>query len=68
VDGQPVECGKPLPLLARFGRARKPAEATGTRRSDGRVVNIWRTLGMREPGPPDPMADDAPGWRRDWWR
>jgi hypothetical protein len=56
--------GEPLPLLLRLGRARKPAEATGTRRSDGRQVNLWRTLGMRDPGEDGrPREDQVTDWR-----
>ena len=61
MDGQPLEPGAPLPLLARIGRARKPAEATATRASDGRTVNIWATLGSRDPR--DVLAEDRVTWR-----
>jgi hypothetical protein len=67
VDGQPVESGKPLPLLMRLGKANRPDMIA--ERRDGTPQDITRTLpGLRAPGPRDPMADDAPGWRRDWWR
>jgi hypothetical protein len=63
VDGQPVEPGKPLPLLAKIGHARTPAQATAKRR-DGTEVNIWRTLGMRDPaGDGRPREDQVRDWR-----
>jgi hypothetical protein len=64
-DGQPVPPGGQLPLLARLSRRRKP-DMTGTR-TDGRTVDILATIGARRE-PPDPLGDDAAGWRADWWR
>lgn len=66
MDGQPVEPGEALPLLARIGRARTPATATATR-TDGTEVNIWKTLGMDDPGDGRPREDQV-RWRPDWWR
>jgi hypothetical protein len=60
-DGQPVEPGEELPLLVRLGRARKPTGATGKRR-DGTTVNIWKSLGMRDPGEDDRPREDQVPW------
>ena len=64
MDGQPAPSGTPLPLLARIGRARKPAEATATRR-DGTAVNLWRTLGSprRSRRDPERVTPDVGDWR-----
>jgi hypothetical protein len=61
VDGQPVEPGAELPLLARIGKACKRAEPTATRR-DGTVVSWRATLGLPEPGEL-PREDQVHDWR-----
>jgi hypothetical protein len=59
---QPVPPGAPLPLLARIGRARKPAARTGQRR-DGTVVDVLATLGVRRKDGGDVSREDQV---RDW--
>jgi hypothetical protein len=48
-----------------LGSDRDPPRTTGTRR-DGSLVDIGRSLGLGPRRAPDPMADDAPGWRNAW--
>ena len=46
-----------------LGRPRDRKPMTAVRR-DGTTVDIRRSLGLPSvPAAPDPMADDAPGWR-----
>ena len=49
--------------VIRLGRERQPADMLAVRRSGG-ITDIRRSLGLPAvPAAPDPLSDDAPGWR-----